>query len=92
MGQERCEEKSNENTVFSNVYNETIRTWIQETITNKTETGTYCYQDNQVQCIKCNDGYKLNNQVCEPEFSYAQMSSVHDFFASEFCAEDQCCI
>ena len=89
MGQENCEvERLGESTLFSNVHKQHIRTWIHDTITNTTETGTYCHQDRQIQCIKCNDGYKLNNQVCELEFSYAQMNSVHDFFTAEFCAED----
>ena len=81
MGPKSCEDQ-NTDTVFSNLNHADNLSWIRQTISSTTETGTYCYQDRQIQCIQCQTGYKLNNQVCELEFSYEQMSSVHDFIGA----------
>ena len=87
MGPKNCTSENSE-TLFANVHNQNYANWIEKTIQNNTETGTYCYQDNSSQCVKCDKSYKLTNQVCELEFSQNQMSSVYGFFNTTFCADD----
>ena len=81
-----------ENTIFVNTNNMDYQKWIKTTIENNTKnmTGSYCHEDLEFQCVKCDDSYKLINQKCVQEFTYDQMSSVYSFFENTFCADHRC--
>ena len=87
MGSHDCS-SGNSDTLFANVHNQDCADWIEKTIRSNTETGTYCYQDGSSQCVKCDESYKLTNQVCDLEFSQNQMHTVYGFFDTTFCADD----